>query len=82
VVAAGRPVDLTPRECRLLEVLPHQAGHAVPTEKILAEVWGPADAGHIEYVKHFIWTLRRKIEADPGDPKHLITERGFGYRFE
>jgi len=30
----------------------------------------------------YIWTLRKKIEADPGDPKHLIAERGFGYRFE
>jgi DNA-binding response OmpR family regulator len=82
VVVAGRPVELTPHEYRLLEVLAQQAGRTVPTEKILAEVWGPAYAGQIEYVKHFIWALRKKIEADPGDPKHLITERGFGYRFE
>jgi two-component system, OmpR family, KDP operon response regulator KdpE len=82
VVVDGRPVDLTPHEYRLLEVLAHQAGRTVPTEQILAEVWGPAYQGQIEYVKHFIWTLRKKIEADPGDPKHLLTERGFGYRFE
>jgi two-component system, OmpR family, KDP operon response regulator KdpE len=45
-------------------------------------VWGPGYAGDIEQVKHFIWSLRKKIEADPGDPRHLLTERGFGYRFE
>jgi two-component system KDP operon response regulator KdpE len=45
-------------------------------------VWGPACEGEVGHVKHFIWTLHRKIEADPGDPKRIITERGFGYRFE
>ncbi len=57
-------------------------GHTVPTETLIAEVWGPEYAGEAEHVKHYVWTLRKKIEADPGDPKHLITERGFGYRFE
>ena len=53
----------------------------MPVETLLTEVWGPEYAGEIEHVKHYIWTLRSKIEADPGDPKHIITERGFGYRF-
>jgi DNA-binding response OmpR family regulator len=39
-------------------------------------------AGEVEHVRHYIWTLRSKIEVDPGDPKHILTERGFGYRFE
>jgi two-component system KDP operon response regulator KdpE len=56
--------------------------HTIPSEALVAEVWGAEYAGEIEHVKHFIWTLRKKIETDPGDPKHLITERGFGYRFE
>ena len=53
-----------------------------PAETLLTEVWGPEYAGEVEHVKHTIWTLRSKIEVDPGDPKHILTERGFGYRFE
>jgi DNA-binding response OmpR family regulator len=82
VTAAGREIDLTPTEFRLLEILARHANHTIPSEVLLADVWGQEYAGEIEHVKHFIWTLRKKIEADPGDPKHLITERGFGYRFE
>lgn len=82
VTVAGRPVDLTLTEYHLLETLARHANRTVPTETLLVEVWGPEYAGEAEHVKHFIWTLRKKIEADPGDPKHLITERGFGYRFE
>ncbi len=50
-----------------------------PAETPLTEVWGPEHAGE---VKHTIWTLRSNLEVDPGDPKHILTERGFGYRFE
>lgn len=82
VTLGGQPVELTPIEYRLLENLARRSGHAVPTETLIAEVWGPEYAGEAEHVKHYIWTLRKKIEADPGDPQHLITERGFGYRFE
>jgi DNA-binding response OmpR family regulator len=79
---AGRPIDLTPTEYRLLETLARHAHRTVPAEMLLTEVWGPEYAGEVEHVKHYIWTLRSKIESDPGDPKHIITERGFGYRFE
>ena len=78
----GRPVDLTPTEYRLLETLARRAHRTVPTETLLVEVWGPEYTGEVEHVKHYIWTLRSKIEVDPGDPKHILTERGFGYRFE
>lgn len=77
-----RTADLTPTEYRLLETLARHPNRTVPTETLLAEVWGPEYAGEVERVKHFIWALRKKIELDPGDPKHLITEHGFGYRFE
>ncbi len=79
---AGRPIDLTPTEYRLLETLARRTHRTVPAETLLTEVWGPEYAGEVEHVKHYIWTLRSKLEADPGDPKHIITERGFGYRFE
>ncbi|OGO48434.1 MAG: hypothetical protein A2W37_15510 [Chloroflexi bacterium RBG_16_63_12] len=82
VAVAGRLADLTPTEYRLLETLARRTGQPLSTEQLLHEVWGPGYAGEIEHVKHFIWTLRKKIEADPGDPKHILTERGFGYRFE
>ncbi len=82
VTLSDRTVDLTPIEYRLLETLASHANRTIPTETLLLEVWGPQYAGEIDHVKHFIWTLRNKIEVDPGDPKHLITERGFGYRFE
>ncbi len=82
VTVAGRDIDLTRTEYRLLEILAQRVNHTIPSEALVAEVWGTEYAGEIEHVKHFIWTLRKKIEADPGNPKHLITERGFGYRFE
>jgi DNA-binding response OmpR family regulator len=82
VTVAGRLADLTPTEYRLLETLARRAGQPLSTEQLLHEVWGAGYAGEIEQVKHFIWTLRKKIEADPGDPKHILTERGYGYRFE
>jgi two-component system KDP operon response regulator KdpE len=82
VTVDGRIVELTRTEFRLLEALARHAGQTVPTEHLIDAVWGPTYIGEVEQVKHFIWTLRKKIETDPGDPKHLITERGFGYRLE
>jgi two-component system KDP operon response regulator KdpE len=82
VAVSGKPIELTPTEYRLLEALARHPQRTVPAETLLSEVWGPEYAGEVEHVKHYIWTLRSKIEIDPGDPKHIITERGFGYRFE
>jgi two-component system KDP operon response regulator KdpE len=82
VSVSGRQVDLTPTEYRLLETLAQHIRHTMSTEQLLLDVWGSTYAGDVEQVKHFIWTLRKKLEVDPGDPKHLLTERGFGYRFE
>jgi DNA-binding response OmpR family regulator len=82
VTVAGRVIDLTPTEYRLLETLARHPNRTLSSEHLLHQVWGVEYAGEVEHVKHYIWTLRKKIEADPGDPKHLITERGFGYRFE
>jgi len=82
VTVGGQIVELTRTEYRLLESLAQHAHRTVSTEWLVENVWGPEYSGEVEQVKHFIWSLRKKIEADPGDPKHLITERGFGYRFE
>lgn len=77
-----RPVNLTRTEYRLLEMLARHPNRTIATEQLIEAVWGPGYAGEVEQVKHFIWTLRKKIESDPSAPKHLITQRGFGYRFE
>jgi len=82
VTVFGQVVELTRTEYRLLETLTQHAHRTVSTEWLVERVWGLEYSGEVEQVKHFIWTLRKKIEGDPGDPKHLITERGFGYRFE
>jgi two-component system response regulator RegX3 len=63
-------------------MLVRHADQTIPTERLLEEVWGSEYHGQVEQVKHYIWALRQKIEQDPGDPEHIITERGFGYRFE
>ena len=75
-------IELTPTEYRMLECLVRSEGRTVPTESILKFVWGSEYAGEVAHVKHYIWSLRKKIEVDPGDPQHILTERGFGYRFE
>jgi len=82
VTVDGRLAELTPTEYRLLALLAEQSPRTIPTEQLLLEVWGPEYAGEVKHVKHYIWSLRQKIEADPGDPQHILTERGFGYRFE
>jgi len=82
VTVVGRVIDLTPTEYRLLSLLARHAHRTVPTEQLLAEVWGEAYQGEPEHVKRYIWSLRQKIETDPGTPQHILTERGFGYRLE
>ncbi len=80
VKRGGDSIDLTPTEYRVLEVLARHLDIPVPSEELVQRVWGPGYTGEVEHVKHYIWSLRQKLEQDPGDPKHLITERGFGYR--
>jgi two-component system KDP operon response regulator KdpE len=82
VSVSGETVDLSPTEYRLLEALAHHPGRTVPSEQLLDEVWGVEYTGELDHVKHYIWALRKKLEQDPGDPQHILTERGFGYRFE
>ena len=82
VTVSGQDVDLTPTEYRLLAELARHATRTLSTEQLLDTVWGSQYSGEVKHVKHYIWTLRQKIEIDPGDPKHILTVRGFGYRFE
>lgn len=81
VLRNGQPVDLTPTEFRLLAVLVENVGRVLSHEQLLTQVWGYEYAGDTGYVKRYIWYLRRKLEDDPSNPKHIVTERGFGYSF-
>lgn len=82
VTLEGEQIELTPTEYRLLEILAQHANRTVPVSKLIKEVWGSDYTAEDRYVKQFIWALRKKIEIDPNEPKHLVTHRGYGYRFE
>ncbi|HEX6447622.1 MAG TPA: response regulator [Streptosporangiales bacterium] len=76
----GVQVRLTPTEWHLLEVLARNAGKLVSQRQLLQEVWGPAYGKETQYLRVYMAQLRRKLEADPGHPEHLVTEPGIGYR--
>ena len=78
----GTSIKLTPTEWKILEVLTRQPGRLVPHRQVLEHVWGPAYVKETQYLRVYIAQLRRKLEADPGRPRHLITEPGLGYRFD
>lgn len=77
----GSVVHLTPTEWGMLEVLVRNRGRLVGREELLKEVWGPAYAKETHYLRVYLAQLRRKLEDNPGRPRHLITEAGMGYRF-
>jgi two-component system KDP operon response regulator KdpE len=76
----GVEVHLTPIEYRLLTVLMTHAGRVLTHRQLLREVWGPAHAGQNHYLRIYMGHLRQKLEADPAQPKHLLTETAVGYR--
>jgi two-component system KDP operon response regulator KdpE len=80
VLVRGEPVDLTPTEYDLLLMLAENAGKVLEHETLLRGVWGQEYTKDNDYLKVYIWHLRRKIEIDPRDPKLLLTEWGVGYR--
>ncbi|HKB92895.1 MAG TPA: response regulator transcription factor [Gaiellaceae bacterium] len=80
VSMAGRPVQLTPHEFRLLRLLASNEGKLMTHSAILREVWGRAYADESHYLHVYVSQLRRKIEPDPARPRYIITEPGAGYR--
>ena len=82
VTRAGTDVRLTPTEWGFLELLARNVGHLVPRRQILREVWGPTYGGEHHYLRVYAAQLRRKLEADPSHPRHLITTSGMGYTLE
>jgi two-component system KDP operon response regulator KdpE len=82
VTKAGKIIELTPTEYRLLATLAENAGRVISHEQLLNKVWGYEFGEDTGYVKRYIWYLRRKVEDDPRNPEHILTERGFGYLFQ
>jgi len=75
----GREVRLTPIEHRILESLVRHGDRIVTHAALIREVWGP-NRDDSRALRVYIGSLRRKLEADPARPKHILTELGIGYR--
>ncbi len=82
VMRAGEPVHLTPLEYRLLSLLLAHPGKVLTQRTLLREVWGPSYVESSHYLRVFVGHLRQKLEHDPTQPQHLLTETGVGYRFQ
>ena len=81
VFVEGQPNKLRPTDYRLLYHLAQNAGWVVPHDQLLAKVWGYEYREETHYLRLYINYLRQKLEADPANPKYILTERGVGYRF-
>jgi DNA-binding response OmpR family regulator len=82
VTRAGGPVEMTATEFDLLLCLIEARGVALNREAIFARVWGPNHHGTPRTIDNFVQQLRAKLEGDPQRPRHLVTVRGVGYRFD
>jgi two-component system phosphate regulon response regulator PhoB len=81
VTRDGLDVNLSPKEYRLLELFMHHPRRVWSRDKLLEQVWGHDYFGDSKTVDVHIRWLREKLEANPSAPEHLVTVRGFGYRF-
>jgi two-component system, OmpR family, KDP operon response regulator KdpE len=76
----GAMIHLTPTEYRLLTLLIANAGKVLTHRQILREVWGPSHSEDGHYVRVYMGHLRQKLEDEPAQPKHILTETAVGYR--
>jgi len=77
----GTLVKLTSTEFNLLSLFARNEGRVLTHHYILREIWGVAFQTETQYLRVFVGTLRKKIESNPNQPTHIITECGVGYRF-
>jgi DNA-binding response OmpR family regulator len=82
VARAGRPVELTAQEFKLLAHFLAQPGRTFTREELLSGAWGFDYEGSARTVDNFVRQLRLKFEPDPEAPRHFLTVRGLGYRFD
>ena len=76
----GARVHMTPTEWRMLELLARHAGLLVTRQTLLKTIWGSDQVTDSGYLRLYASQLRKKLEADPSSPRHLLTEPGMGYR--
>ncbi len=81
VIAQGRTVRLTPKEFDLLQYLLSNANKPIAHRKLLQSLWGAEYGEEVEYLRVFVSQLRKKIEANPAQPRYILTEPWVGYRF-
>jgi len=82
VIVNDELVKLTPTEFNLLALLVKNAGRVLTYRRLLEQVWGWEYIDDVDYLRVYIWHLRRKLEPDPKNPCYVLTEHGVGYRFE
>jgi two-component system KDP operon response regulator KdpE len=81
VTKAGQPLHFTPKEFDLLHYLMANAGIPITHKKLLSVVWGSEYGQELEYLRTFMYQLRKKLEDDPSSPQYLFTDNWLGYRF-
>jgi DNA-binding response OmpR family regulator len=82
VLVQGQPVHLSPKEYELLAYLCRRAGRVLPHQQILQDVWDLRGDDHVRNVHLYIGRLRQKIEANPHQPRYILTVPRIGYRFK
>lgn len=82
VLLGGQVIHLTPKEYDLLLLLARNAGRVLTHRQILSQIWGPAHAGDVQYLRVLVGQLRAKIDLEPGQPTLIQNEAGIGYRLE
>ena len=80
VTVRGKEVSLTVTEYNLLRLLVKHAGKVITHRHLLTEVWGAGAVAQTHYLRVYVAHLREKLEADPAQPKLILTEPGVGYR--
>jgi two-component system KDP operon response regulator KdpE len=81
VARDGRTIELTPTEFKLLVALAGAPDRVHSYSMLLSTIWGPEYLDDVDFLRVYVWRLRKKLEPDPGNPRWLLTRRGFGYRF-
>ena len=79
VSVRGKEIILTATEYRLLSELALNAGKVMLHEELLSRVWGPDYRDETDYLRAYIRYLRRKVEKDPANPRHILSRPGIGY---
>ena len=82
VFLKDKPIKLSATEFEILALLIRDQGKVVPLPLIMKKVWGVTAEDQSHYLRIYINQIRKKIEANPSEPKHIITEPGIGYKIQ